>query len=104
MASRRENIVDRGKSLILSQSLIHSINECLVLLDRPAKRPAEVIAAKFRKAMPVAAGRRVEKICRVQSAIAQVLKDISVKLVGAAFAHHDDLTAHRHPVFGTECV
>src|SRR5216683_4438226 len=99
----------RGDGLTpgLPQTLIHSVKESLVLLDRSAKCSAEVVAVKGRNALAgivhtlvgaetIEIGRvqRIKIISRVQRAVAQVIIRVAVEAVSAALADDGRLSAH----------
>src|SRR5881396_983707 len=84
----------------LSQTLIHSVKERLVLFDRAAERSPKVVAVKGWKplagiiqalvraeAIEIELVERIKIIPCVQRIVTQVIERVAVELVCAALAH-----------------
>ena len=84
-------------ALNLADALIHSIKEGLVLLDRTAKRAAEIVSDQFRL------GHR-EIAPGIQIVIAEIIECISVELIRSALARDHNLAAHADAVLSAKGV
>src|SRR5579871_3937742 len=83
-----------AQAQMLAEALVVAENEELVLDDRAAQRPAELVALKL--------GDRtsIEEVARVEVAVAQELVNAAVKLVRAGCCDDTDLPARTFPIFG----
>src|SRR5580693_7039617 len=78
------------------QPLIRSKEKQLVLYDRPAQYPAEIVLPQFRPCKAVGIG---EPIVGVQFVVAEVFERGAVKGVRAGSGYHRNLRAWSAPIF-----
>ena len=88
-------VAKRGHLLRQAQSLVAEVKESSILYDRPADRPAEIVAAIRR----FGSGLRKE-IRGIEFLIAEELECRPMNRIRAGFRDHDDLPARAASIFG----
>src|ERR1041385_1943781 len=91
---RHNRELAKGEALL--KSFIVPKDKHLVLLDRTSQRSSKLIAFERRSACGL-----IEEVARIESAIAQKLKDASVPFVGSRRGHDADLTSCPFAILGT---
>src|SRR5215475_11618668 len=104
MARGGNGIANRGNSKPFPQRFIGTEEEQLILLYRSAHGTTEVVPLEWRQTARRKLCLVVEEIAGVQDVVAKVLKQRSMKAVGAALGGDRHLTSHGQTVFGAEGI